>query len=220
MAENPIDLENADLLLSTTRAVRRRLDLERPVPRDVILECVRVAVQAPTASNSQSWRWMIVTDAKKRAALAELYSATSRPYLEAGARGEMSHDPQTIRVYESALYLLDVLDRVPVHVIPCIEGRADSPNNMSGASFYGSIMQAVWSFMLGLRARGLGSVWTTLHLQREQEAAELLGIPYESVSQVALLPVAYTVGTDFKPAKRGPVEEITYWDEWGATHHG
>jgi nitroreductase len=178
---------------------------------------VRLAVQAPTASNSQGWRWMIVTDADKRAALAEFYGSTARPYLEAGARGEMSPDPQTVRVYESALYLLDVLDRVPVHVIPCIEGRADNPNNMSGASFYGSIMQAVWSFMLGLRARGLGTVWTTLHLQREEEAAKLLGIPFESVSQVALLPVAYTVGTDFKPAKRGPVEEITYWDEWGAS---
>jgi nitroreductase len=218
MPENPIDLENADLLLSTTRAVRRRLDLDRPVPPAVILDCVRLAVQAPTASNSQSWRWVIVTDPEKRAALADLYSSTSRPYLEAGARGEMSDDQQTIRVYESALYLLDVLDRVPVHVIPCIEGRAGNANNLSGASFYGSIMQAAWSFMLALRARGLGSVWTTLHLQREEEAAKLLGIPYESVSQVALLPVAYTIGTNFRPAKRGPVDEITFWDEWGATH--
>ncbi|MEX1007870.1 MAG: nitroreductase family protein [Acidimicrobiia bacterium] len=217
MSENPIDLENADLLLSTTRAVRKRLDLDRPVPRDVILDCVQLAVQAPTASNSQNWRWMIVTDAEKRAALAELYGGTARPYLEAGARGDISDDPQTLRVYDSALYLLDILDRVPVHVIPCIEGRVGNANNISGASFYGSIMQAGWSFMLALRARGLGSVWTTLHLQREEEAAKLLGIPYESVSQVALLPVAYTVGTDFKPAKRGPVEEITYWDEWGAT---
>jgi nitroreductase len=120
-------------------------------------------------------------------------------------------------VYKSALYLLDTLGRVPVHVIPCIEGRAGTADNMSGVSFYGSIMQAAWSFMLALRARGLGSVWTTLHLSRERDAAELLGIPYESVSQVALLPVAYTVGTDFKPAKRGPVEEITFWDEWGVT---
>jgi nitroreductase len=216
MSDNPIDLENADLLLSTTRAVRRRLDLERPVPREVILECVRLAVQAPTASNGQTWRWMIVTDAEKRAALADLYGSTARPYLEAGARGDISNDPQTIRVYESAVYLLDILARVPVHVIPCIEGRSENPNNMSGVSFYGSVMQAAWSFMLGLRARGLGSVWTTLHLQREEEAAELLGIPFESVTQVALLPVAYTVGTDFKPAKRGPVEQITYWDEWGS----
>ncbi len=216
MPDNLIDVDNADLLLSTTRSVRKRLDLERPVPREVILECIRLAVQAPTASNSQNWRWMIVTDPEKRAALAELYGSTARPYLEAGAAGKMSGGPQTIRVYNSALYLLDILDRVPVHVIPCIEGRVSTEGNISGASFYGSIMQASWSFMLALRARGLGSVWTTLHLQREQETAELLGIPFESVSQVALLPVAYTIGTDFKPASRGPVEEITYWDEWGA----
>lgn len=215
MPDNAIDIANADLLLSTTRSVRKRLDLERPVPREVILECVRMAVQAPTASNGQGWRWMIVTDPEKRAALSELYGSTARPYLEAGASGAMGSDAQTIRVYKSALYLLDVLDRVPVHVIPCIEGRVSTEGNISGASFYGSIMQASWSFMLALRARGLGSVWTTLHLQREQEAAELLGIPFESVSQIALLPVAYTVGTEFKPAVRGPVEEITYWDEWG-----
>jgi nitroreductase len=217
MPDNPIDIANADLLLSTTRSVRKRLDLERPVPRELILESLRMAVQAPTASNGQGWRWMIVTDPDKRAALAELYGSTARPYLEAGANGAMGSDRQTIRVYQSALYLLDVLARVPVHVIPCIEGRTNVEGNMSGASFYGSIMQASWSFMLALRARGLGSVWTTLHLQREQEAAELLGIPYESVSQIALLPVAYTVGTDFKPAKRGPVEDITYWDEWGSS---
>ena len=143
--------------------------------------------------------------------------STGRPYIEAGANGKMSDDPQTIRVYQSALYLLDVMHRVPVHVIPCIEGRPDGPATMSGVSFYGSIMQAAWSFMLALRARGLGSVWTTLHLSREQDAAELLGIPYESVTQVALLPVAYTIGTEFKPAARGPVEEITFWDEWGAS---
>jgi nitroreductase len=215
MSENPIDVENADLLLSTTRSVRRRLDLERPVPREVLLDCVRLAVQAPTASNRQTWRWMMVTDPAKRAALAELYGS-GRPYLEAGAAGQLSDDPQTVRVYKSALYLVDILADVPVHVIPCLEGRADSPGNLSGASFYGSIMQAAWSFMLALRARGLGSVWTTLHLQKEREAAELLGIPYESVSQIALLPVAYTVGTDFQPAARGPVEEITCWDSWDA----
>jgi nitroreductase len=217
MSEPDIDIANADLLLSTTRSVRRRLDLDRPVPRDVVLDAIRLAVQAPTAANNQTWRWVVVTDPDKRAALAEIYGSSGRPYLEAGARGDMSKDPQTIRVYQSALYLLDILHRVPVHVIPCIEGRVGGPETMSGVSFYGSIMQAAWSFMLALRARGLGSVWTTLHLSREREAAELLGIPYESVSQVALLPVAYTVGTDFKPAKRGPVEEITFWDEWGVS---
>jgi nitroreductase len=212
-----IDIANADLLLSTTRSVRKRLDLDRPVPRDVILDCIRLAVQAPTAANGQSWRWVVVTDPDKRAALADLYGSNGRPYLEAGAAGKTSDDPQTIRVYQSALYLLDVLQRVPVHVIPCIEGRQGAADTMSGVSFYGSVMQAAWSFMLALRARGLGSVWTTLHLSREKDAAELLGIPYEDVTQIALLPVAYTVGTDFKPAARPPVEEITYWNDWGVT---
>jgi nitroreductase len=212
-----VDVANADLLLSTTRAVRRRLDLIRPVPAGVVLECLRVAVQAPTASNRQTWRWMVVTDPDKRAGLAELYASTGRPYLQAGAAGKFGGDRQTLRVYASALYLLDVLADVPVHVIPCIEGRPDSPGNIGGASFYGSIIPAAWSFMLALRARGLGSVWTTLHLQREAEAAELLGIPYQSISQIALLPVAYTIGTEFNPAARPPVEDITFWDEWGHT---
>jgi nitroreductase len=217
MPDSPIDLAASDLLLSTTRSVRKRLDLERAVPRDAIIDCIRLAVQAPTGGNSQRWRWMVVTDPAKRAALAELYDSTARPYLSAAVEASSTGDPQTARVYSSAHYLLDVLHRVPVHVIPCVEGRVADADNSMAASFYGSILPAVWSFMLALRARGLGSVWTTLHLAKEREAAELLGIPYESVSQVALLPVAYTVGTDFKPATRGPVEEITYWNEWGDT---
>ncbi len=217
MSDKPIDVANADLLLTTTRAVRKRLDLTRPVEPEVVLDCLQIAVQAPTASNAQGWRWMVVTDPAKRAALADMYSRAGRAYLEAGASGQLDDDPQRIRVYKSALYLVDVLAEVPVHVIPCIEGRIGAPGNLSGASFYGSIMQAAWSFMLALRARGLGTAWTSLHLQHEEEAAALLGIPYESVSQVALLPVAYTRGTNFKPAARGPVEEITFWNEWGTT---
>jgi nitroreductase len=127
-------------------------------------------------------------------------------------------DAQTKRVYESALHLTDILARVPVHVIPCVQGgRAESPMNGMSAAAYGAIIPAAWSFMLALRSRGLGAAWTTLHLFKEQEAAELLGIPYDQVTQVALLPVAYTVGTDFKPAVRPPVEGITYWDSWGTT---
>jgi nitroreductase len=157
---------------------------------------------------------MVVTDPEKRARLKDLYGAMARPYLEAQA--EAAEDAQTRRVYQSAVYLLNVLDRVPVHVIPCVEGRIESADNFGAASFYGSILPGVWSFMLALRARGLGSVWTTLHLAQEQEAAELLGIP-EGISQVALIPVAYFTGDDFKPAERPPVEGITYWDSWGAT---
>jgi nitroreductase len=209
-----MDTTATDHLLSTTRAVRRRLDLERPVEPAVILECLRLAVQAPTGSNSQGWRWVVVTDPEKRAALARLYSESGVEYLRAAAA--QAEEPQTRRVYESALYLTEILDRVPVHVIPCLDGRGDNAPNGRSASFYGSILPAAWSFMLALRSRGLGSVWTTLHLFKEKEAAALLGIP-DDVTQVALLPVAYTTGGDFKPASRPPVEGITYWDAWGST---
>ena len=214
MADYPMDTTVTDHLLATTRAVRKRLDLERPVEPEVILECLRLAVQSPTGSNSQQWHWIVVTDADKRAQLKELYGAMARPYLESQVEG--AADPQTRRVYQSAVYLMDILDQVPVHVIPCIEGRLASADNFGAASFYGSILPAVWSFMLAARARGLGSVWTTLHLAKEAEAAELLGIP-EGMSQVALIPVAYFTGDDLKPAERPPVEGITYWDAWGAT---
>ncbi len=208
------DLSVTDKLLSTTRSVRKRLDLTRPVPSETLLECLRLAVQAPTGSNSQGWRWLVITDADKKRELARLYNEGGRAYLESAAGQEM--DPQTKRVYESALFLADVMADVPALVIPCIEGRVDNNPAMS-ASLLGSILPATWSLMLALRSRGLGSAWTTLHLVKEEEAADLLGIPFDSVTQVALLPVAYTIGTDFKPAKRPPVEEITYWDTWGAT---
>ena len=214
MADFPMDTTVTDHLLATTRAVRKRLDLERPVEPDIILECLRLAVQSPTGSNSQNWHWLVVTDAEKRAQLKEFYGAMARPYLESQA--EEAADPQTRKVYQSAVYLLNILDQVPVHVIPCIEGRIESSDNFAAASFYGSILPAVWSFMLALRSRGLGSAWTTLHLAKEAETAELLGIP-DGISQVALIPVAYTTGGDFKPAVRPPVEGITYWDTWGAT---
>ena len=206
-----MDTRTTDHLLSTTRAVRRRLDLDRPVEPEVVLDCLRLASQAPTASNQQDWRWLVVTDADTRAQLAELYRASGTDYLTNAAATET--DPQTRRVYESALALTDTLARVPVHVIPCIERRFDNAPNPVAASAYGSILPAAWSFLLALRSRGLGSVWTTLHLFREREAAELLGIP-DHVTQVALFPVAYTIGEDFSPARRPPVESITYWDRW------
>jgi nitroreductase len=214
MPDPALDTTVTDHLLSTTRAVRKRLDLDRPVEREVILECLRLAVQAPTAGNGQSWHWVIVTDPAKRARLKELYGGTATPYLTAQA--ESAEDPQTRRVYQSAVHMLDILDRVPVHVIPCIEGRLSSADNFAAASLYGSILPAVWSFMLAARSRGLGTAWTTLHLPQEAEAAELLGIP-DGISQVALIPLAYYTGDGFKPAARPPVEGITYWDRWGAT---
>ena len=208
------DTSVTDHLLTTTRSVRKRLDLERPVEQSVILECLRIAVQAPTGSNAQGWRWIVVTDPAKRAELARLYNEGGAGYLKAAASNDM--DDQSRRVYASALHLTEILGRVPVHVIPCVQGRADNAPNVLSASLYGSIIPAAWNFMLALRSRGLGAAWTTLHLFKEKEAAELLGIPSD-VTQVALIPVAYTTGGEFKPAKRPPVEGVTYWNVWGST---
>jgi nitroreductase len=211
--DTPFDIGETDRLLSTTRSVRKRLDLDRPVPPEVIRDCLRVAVQAPTAINSQSWRWLVVTDSEKRAEIARLYNETARAHLESAVQN--ASDMKERRVYESSLHLCDVLGRVPVLVIPCIEGRLDQKPNP--AAFFGSVLPAAWSFMLALRSRGLGSAWTTGHLYKEKEVAEVLGIPFDEVTQVALLPVAYTIGTDFKPGTRLAVEGITYWDTWGST---
>jgi nitroreductase len=208
-----VNIAAVDEVLSTTRAVRRRLDLSRPVQREVILECLRLAIQAPTSSNGQNWRWMVVTDADKKAAIADIYRSCGEAYLAHAAR--TTADPQTRRVYESAHALSQTLARVPVHVIPCIEGPLNQPELVVAASEWASIIPAAWSFMLALRARGLGSVWTTLHLMKADEVAEILGIP-DTVTQAALLPVAYTIGTEFKPAARPPVETITSWNTWDA----
>jgi nitroreductase len=206
-----MDTATVDELLSTTRSVRKRLDLTRPVDRDVILECIQLAMQAPTASNTQDWRWLVITDADKRAAIADIYRSIGAEYLALAA--EDTSDPQTQRVYASAFSLTDTLGQVPVHVIPCLANRIDNSNMLTAASAWASIIPAGWSFLLALRSRGLGSVWTTMHLAKEQEVAELLGIP-ATVTQAALFPVAYTIGTDFRPAARPPAETVTYWDTW------
>jgi nitroreductase len=201
------ELEAIDHLLSTTRAVRKRLDLDRPVPPEIVEECLRLAIQAPSGSNRQGWHWVVVTDADKRAALAEMYRAGFGPYLERARSGSEG----LTRVGESALWLAERLEQVPVHVIPCIE---DYTKGSAHAGVWASIYPAVWSFQLALRSRGLGSVLTTLHLPRARDAAELVGIP-DGVLQAGLVPVAYYTGDDFKPAKRHPVEAVTSWNHWG-----
>jgi len=206
------DLTQTDALLSTTRAVRKRLDLDREVPDDVLLECLQLAVQAPTGSNRQGWRWMVVRDPEKKEALADIYRRVGGDYLAEAAKTTEA-GTQTARVMDSANYLAQNLGKVPVMVIPLIIGRLDDGNTNSAAGLFGSIIPAMWSFQLALRSRGLGSCYTTLHLGAEAEAAELLGIP-DHMSQAGLLPVAYTKGTDFKAASRAPVEEITYLDTY------
>ena len=199
-----------DELLSTTRAVRKRLDLTRAVEREVLEDCLRLAQQAPTASYSQSWHFVVVTDPQKRAALAELWRQVAGPYLER----RPAPDEQFVRIGEAVRHLAEHLHEVPVHVIPCVEGRTEGKPNAYTASVFGSIVPAAWSFMLAARSRGLGTVWTTFHLMHEQEAAEILGIPYDRITQVALIPVAYTVGTDFKPGRRKPLDTMVHWDSW------
>jgi nitroreductase len=181
-----------DELLSTTRAVRKRLDLTRPVEREVLEECLHLAQQAPTASYSQGWHFVVVTDAAKRAALGELWR----------------------NVGDAVHYLADHIHEVPVHVIPCVAGRTEDAPVVLQASRWASIVPAAWSFMLAARSRGLGTVWTTFHLMYEREAADILGIPYEEMMQAALIPVAYTIGTDFKPGTRRPLDTMVHWDSW------
>jgi nitroreductase len=206
------DLEQTDALLSTTRAVRKRLDLDRDVPDDVLLECLQLAVQAPTGSNQQGWRWMVVRDADKKQALADLYNEAGGDYLAAAAETTDAGTQQG-RVLDSANYLAQNLANVPVLVIPMIIGRLPDASTNAAAGLMGSIMPAMWSFQLALRSRGLGSCLTTLHLVKEREAAEILGIP-DHMSQAGLLPVAYTKGTDFQPAQRDDVAKITYLDTY------
>ena len=212
-----IDVANADLLLSTTRSVRKRLDFERPVEREVLLECLELAVQAPTASNRQTWRWMIVTDPDLKKKIADIYREQGMDYLHDGlAESEAGGDSSQLRVKDSALYLAENFERAPAYVIPCIEEDLAGKGGTASIGTLGSIIQAGWSFQLALRARGLGSTWTTLHLRNADRVADLLGIP-AGVTQVALIPVAYTKGTNFRPAKRPPVTEITHWNHWGDT---
>ncbi len=217
---------SADELLSTTRAVRKRLDFDKPVPMSVIRECLELAIQAPTGSNAQGWQFMVVTDPEKRATIAEFYGRSFEAYRKmpvsahAIAEGRSDADKaQQERVIDSAEYLAQNLAKVPVFLIPCITGRtpAQAPEPMAtlgAASIFGSILPATWSFMLAARERGLGTAWTTLHLFNEKEIAEILGIPYDEVMQVALIAVAYAKGTDFKPARRLPLDDLLHVDGW------
>jgi nitroreductase len=209
-----------DELLSTTRAVRKRMDFERPVDPAVVRECIEMAAQAPTGSNAQGWHFVVVTDPAKRAKIGEFYKEGFQAFYgdrDAAFAAMPQDDPDYLetqhRVVDSAAYLADHMAEAPVHVIPCIEGRFENGPVMLHASIWGSLLPAVWNFCLAARARGLGTCWTTLHLIKEKETAELLGIP-DNVMQGALIPVAYTKGTDFKPGARRDLDRVIHLDSW------
>ncbi len=213
-----------DELLSTTRAVRKRLDFTREVPRELLIECLELGLQAPSGSNAQTWQFMFVQDKEKIAAIGELYRQAFAGYAESDmAAGRQHADDQAMhavaqRVQTSAQYLADHMHEVPAMLIPCYLGRLEAvPSeamNMSQSSMLGSVIPAAWSFMLAARARGLGTCWTTLHLNHERAIAEILGIPFDEVTQIALIPIAYTKGTDFKPGARKALETVTHFDRW------
>jgi nitroreductase len=218
-----------DEVLTTTRSVRRRLDLERPVDPALLRECLTIALQAPSGGNDQGWHFVVVTDGSRRAAVADAFRRgaieyagrpkpprpePSRPEQDGKRRYTDEERAARKRVMASAGYLFEHLHEVPVLVVPCIEGRVDDGPLVDAATAFGSILPAVWSFMLAARVRGLGTSWTTAHLTVEREVAELLDIPYASVTQVALIPVAHTVGDHFAPGPRRPLDEVVHWDRW------
>ncbi|MFJ2031145.1 nitroreductase family protein [Streptosporangium sp. NPDC087985] len=208
-----------DELLTTTRSVRKRLDLDRPVSRELIEECLTLALQAPSGSNRQTWQWLVVTDSAQRAAVGAVYKRACDAYLEsAGAAGRLFADdprrsPVQQRVHDSVAHLADHMGQVPVLVIPCLRvgsGRLPEGNQ---AGLWGSVLPAAWSFMLAARSRGLGTAWTTLHLAYEKEVADILSLP-EDVFQAALIPVAYYTGDGFRPAPREPLASVLHYDRW------
>lgn len=216
-----------DEVLTTTRSVRKRLDLERAVDREVVVECLRTAFQAPNGSNQQMWGWVCVDDPTTKSAMADIYRAGLAAHLALSQRergrtndGRAPVDDRQELIGSSVAHLVEHLQDVPVLVVPTVLGRLDGASIFDQASRWGSILPATWSFMLALRSRGLGSAWTTLHLHREAEMAELLGIPFGRATQAGLFPVAYTIGTDFKPASRAMSDRTIRWNHWDAADIG
>ncbi|HEX4728195.1 MAG TPA: nitroreductase family protein [Jatrophihabitans sp.] len=209
---------NPDELLSTTRAVRKRLDLSRPVPDELIRQCLRIALQAPSGSNRQGWHWLVITDADQRRAVGQVYRRATERYLAStGSAARLFADdpdraPVQHRVGDSVAYLAERMADVPVLVLPCLQIGGDLPTG-NQAGLWGSLLPAVWSYMLAARARGLGTAWTTLHLSYETEVASILELP-PGVHQGALIPTAYYTGTDFRPAARQPLDEVLHRDRW------
>ena len=207
-----------DDLLATTRAVRKRLDFDRPVPRALVEECIDLAFQAPTGANRQGWSFVIVDDPAKKQAIAELYGKVFDPYITAKKPTYEAGDTRGERqapISDSATFLRQNFHRAPYLVIPCMEGRLpERTPSVAQAGYWGSILPAFWSFMLAARTRGLGTAWTTMHLTYEREAADILGIPFDTITQCGLSPLAYTIGDDFKVAPRLDASSLTHWNSW------
>ena len=211
---------SADELLTTTRSVRKRLDLGRPVPAQLVRDCIEIALQAPSGSNRQTWHWMVVTDPDLRAAVGVYYRRSVERYLgSSGAAGKLfADDPNRsavqLRVGDSVAYLGEHMGQVPVQVIACLDvGRGGKLSDSNQAGLWGSLLPAAWSYMLAARARGLGTAWTTLHLTYEREIADLLGLP-DDVRQGVLIPTAYYTGDSFKPARRQRLDDVLHVDRW------
>jgi nitroreductase len=207
-----------DELLSTTRSVRRRIDFDRAVPRALLEECVQLAVQAPSASDTQPWHFVIVTEPDAKRQIGEWYRKSWQAYDAARSDPPPASDPgvraRRARLSASSRYLAERFGEVPAHVIPCVSGRPQTRPAEGQAAAYSSILQAAWSFQLAARARTLGTCWTTLHLAYEREVASLLQIPYERVAQVGLITVGYALGSQFQPAWRRPISEVVHYDRW------
>ncbi|MEV0350006.1 nitroreductase family protein [Nonomuraea sp. NPDC050680] len=206
-----------DELLTTTRSVRKRLDLDRSVPIELVRECLEIALQAPSGGNRQGWHWIVVTDPELRGRIGDYYARSAQVYFSSGSvTASMSQDDPARaevqqRVAASAVHLAEHMGQVPVLVIPCIQASRLPEGNQAG--LWGSLLPAVWSYMLAARARGLGTAWTTLHLAYEREVAELLGLP-DDIRQGALIPTAYYTGDTFKPASRLPLDDVLHLDRW------
>jgi nitroreductase len=219
MALLPLD---ADQLLTTTRAVRKRLDFSRPVEDSVIRECVEVAMQSPSGSNNMTMQFVVVRDEAKRQAIGEvyrqcyeIYRSLDGIYIGSIDKGDVAGNAQQSRSASSADFLADRMGEVPALILACNAGsRVEGAPAMMAASMMGNVLPAMWSFMLAARARGLGTAWTTVHLMMEQQVADIVGIPFDTVQQACLSPLAYTVGTDFKPAARPAADSIIHWDTW------
>jgi nitroreductase len=208
-----IDVGQVDHVLATTRAVRRRLDFSRPVGNQVLLDCIDLAEQAPTGGNQGSRRWIIVRDQAVKDEIGELYRRTAVPFMAPIVERLQGTDHPQERVLVSSLYLAEHLAEVPAIVIPTIIGRYDGSGR---PGLFDSVIQAAWSFCLALRARGLGTTWVTAALQDEAKVKEILGIP-DTMTEIVVLPVGWTRGTDFRRAPRRPARTITYFDRFGVT---